>query len=292
MRPVLEQLESRIVPSAVNIFDHGGHALSAPAVDNVYIGPAAAQQTAFDILTHTLVGPYAQVMSAAYGVGQGTLRTSLALPTVTATTNEQVQQVLQALIANGTLPPPTAQTVEMVYLPAKPTDAFAVNDAAYHSAFFLPNGQEVPYAVTWPLTVGVQTDAVAHEFAESVTDAVFNGWYGADYTQEVCDVLGGQNWQLNGFTVATIAGPNGQPIPGQVDGIRPAPPPLPPVPPPPPVAPPVSPPVASPVQTWLDVWSGFVTRLESLFTDLVTFRFQPNWSSLSMFWSNWSSWGV
>lgn len=222
MRPTLEQLEDRLVPS-VTITDHGGAILAHPEINNVFVGVASNQQAQMGGLAQVLAGPYAALL-APYGVGTGTLHSSTLLPAAVAPTNAAMQQLLASEIAANLIPPPDANSLYMVYLPQKPSDSFAVNADAYHGSFMLPGGETVAYAVMWPQAAD-ETAGAAHEFAEASTDPVpGTGWFGVDTTQEVCDILGGQRWILDGYSVATVAGPDGTPLPGQNSPPPPSPP--------------------------------------------------------------------
>src|SRR6267143_4374103 len=126
VRLELEALEDRLAPA---ITYHGGNLLPHVEVQAVYLGSDWASNPTYTQQTHTLDGflknlvggPYMDMLSAAgYNVGRGTADLGkiapLALDKRAALSDHAIQQDVQSLIANGTLKPPDANRLYIVFV--------------------------------------------------------------------------------------------------------------------------------------------------------------------------------
>jgi hypothetical protein len=206
MKPILEQLESRLCLTAV--IDHNGPVLSSPQLAALYVG--VAPQNDFMAI---LAGPYAQ-KATPYGVGAGAFVGSASVPNPGPISDSGVQALLALEIQSGKLPAPGPNSAYLVLLPANVTDPNQANGSGYHSYFML-GGHPVVYGVNYPQSfpgLGGESIPEAHEFIEMVTDPLLNAWYGAGgLTQEPADLF---NWVpavVAGYTVSQFALPDGSP---------------------------------------------------------------------------------
>ena len=202
MTPVLEQLESRLTPTA--ILNHGGPVLAHPQISNIYAGGST-----YEALSPVAAGDYA-ALAAPYGVGPGAYLGSTTVPNPGTLSNAGMQALIAKEIASGAVPQPGPYSLYMVSLAQPVTDSFAASFVAYHSWFTLPDGQAVVYGVVWPSAVG--SLSYTHEVIEAATDPFASAWYGAGgLAQECADVEAWQSFVLDGQAVCQFALPDGSP---------------------------------------------------------------------------------
>lgn len=228
IRPMLETLEDRTIPS-VNIIYSGGPTIPHVQVNNIVMGPQPINTTAF---VQDLVRDYLPLLGSYYGIGAGTLRSSISVaPLPGNPSNAQIQNFILQEINSGALPLPNGNQVYLTFLaPGQSTSELAGSDATgYHSNFSVYHDASgyhiatvVPYGtpilpVYYAVSTGISTISItaSHELAESVTDP--NGMGFRDPTNpfggEVADIyefLGSFN--MDGFPVSVLSGPQGQKI--------------------------------------------------------------------------------
>jgi hypothetical protein len=182
----------------------------------------AAQIDAFFdfILTSQFMDLLAEYNAPTTTIGRGSrvasVRVSAREPgTVTGgvrqVTDSQIQQALQGWVADGTIPPVTANTLYFVYLPP---DVVSVDGASqscqdycgYHNHI----NKSVFYAVEPYITcVGCDfggildslTKVSSHELAEAVTDPALDAWWDSTSGDEIGDICNATTARLGGFLV-------------------------------------------------------------------------------------------
>lgn len=122
---------------------------------------------------------------AEYGVTSTTVGTAVVLPTAPASsvTDDEIQALLSARIADGTLPAANGKTIYVLFYPQATTitrtgTKSCVDFAAYHG-WTKVGGQDAPYAVipqcsssSLPSTLPALTVSASHEITEAVTDPI------------------------------------------------------------------------------------------------------------------------
>jgi hypothetical protein len=205
---------------------NGGPLLAAVEVFTVFWGDSwqAAAGAAltnqlngfFDfVLASELIDQLAEYSTQQTTIGHGTragTATITSPPLGTSITDQAIQQTLQNLIANGTVPSPDANTLYFLYLP--PNVAVALGGSrscqgfcGYHNDV----GGSVYYAVMpYPGCSGCAgglalldalTTTSSHELCEAITDPIpGQGWY--DETNgEIGDICAWQTKPLGDYTV-------------------------------------------------------------------------------------------
>jgi hypothetical protein len=126
-------------------------------------------------------------------------------------TDLQIQQALQGWVADGTIPPVSANTLYFVYLPP---DVVSVDGGSqscqdycgYHNHI----NQSLFYAVEPYITCqgcdfgGIQdslTKVSSHELAEAVTDPALTAWWDDGSGDEIGDICNSKTARLGGFLV-------------------------------------------------------------------------------------------
>ncbi len=213
VRPTLEVLEDRTVPTSITY--HGGPTIPHVQVNNIVMGPQSLDAGA---LVRALVQDYLPLMGPYYGIGAGTLRSSINVaPLPGNPTDGQIQSFLLQEIRSGAVPPPGPNQLYMVFL--APGQAVPdVGFLSYHGYFFTPGIGAIYYAVVYGAP-GQTSISASHELAESVTDPDgFSGYIDLSLdggaNGEVADIYQSVNatFPLNGYPVAVLSGPQGQPI--------------------------------------------------------------------------------
>jgi hypothetical protein len=177
-------------------------------------------------LMQALVQDYLPLLGSHYGIGAGSLRSSIRVaPLPGNPTDGQIQNLLQTEINNGSIPPPDGKQLYFVFLaPGQNTPAGAEIAGGYHGLAFVQVGTAhlpiyycVVAAVSDPLTSSQSLSLVAsHELAEAVTDPFIGTGY-IDPSKggqgEIADIEEGQMpFLLNGLAVVPLSGPQGQMI--------------------------------------------------------------------------------
>lgn len=219
----VELLEQRDVPSAFQY--HGGPLLHNPEVNNIYIAGSENE----DALTQVVAGDYMKVLSPYYGVGPGGWHSSTTAPNLGPFVSDyappgQLSQ-LQTLIVwdmlTGQTPLPSANDEYVIHLaPGEhvlaPWNQWDIGVfAGYHSTMYIGT-YAIPYAVVLDQGDTVKTAEVfSHEVAEAATDPVVfptlgigTGWQTAWPGWEIGDIYAWEGWQLDGFTVQVLSGPD------------------------------------------------------------------------------------
>lgn len=232
IKPILEVLEDRTVPTDVVTF-HGGSVLTSAQVININAAPAD------DAVTQLAPKLYNAGLQQ-YGAGIAGLAASFSAPPISGggVSNAQVFTALSAFIAAH--PPTTGQELYVWYLsPGQElTDA---NVRGWHSTLTV-NGQTAIVAVVTDQSTYVGT----HEILEAVTDPVLGtGWFAGDSFHEIGDIGSWMMW--GGYSVC---------VPANRDGTLFA---LPPSPTPQPVPQPVPP--LNPLVAWEQAWEAEVDAL-------------------------------
>jgi hypothetical protein len=225
-RPMLEVLEDRTAPS-VNIVYGGGPTIPHVQVNNIVTGPQQVDTTA---LTQALVRDYLPLLTPYYGVGAGTLRSTInAAPFAGNPSNAQIQNLIVQELNSGAIPPPDGNQVYFVYLaPGQSVSGFQGTEttgyhancyvfhdvSGYHLASLFPFGVQilpVYYAVSFG--VGSVSMTASHELAEAVTDPAGTGYRDPSNSNggEVADIyeLAG-SFALDGYAVNILSSPQGQ----------------------------------------------------------------------------------
>ncbi len=225
-RPFLESLEDRTVPS-VAITYGGGPTISHVQVNNIVMGSQSVNTTS---LTQMLVSDYLPMLGRNYGIGAGTLRSTITLaPLPGSPSNIQIQNLILQEINSGAVPPPDGNQAYLVFLaPSQVVSGFQGTDTGgYHSGFYVTHDASGYHPITYfslgtqvlPIYYGVSfgtdpTSIIAsHELAEIVTDPSGSGY--RDPTQsnggEVADIYEfASPLYLNGYPVSILSDPHGQ----------------------------------------------------------------------------------
>lgn len=228
-RPTLEALEDRTAP-AVDIVFSGGPTIPHVQVNNIVMGAQPVDTTA---LMQDLVRDYLPLLQTYYGVGAGTLRSSVSVAPFSGNPNNtDIQHFILSEINNGVVPPPDGNQVYFMFLaPGQSVSNFAGTDTTgYHSNFYVthdatgyhmatvvPLGTPlipVYYGVSLGTTNSVSVTA-SHELAESVTDPQGTGFRDPTnpFGGEVADIYEFlPPFTLDGYAVSVLSGPQGQKI--------------------------------------------------------------------------------
>jgi hypothetical protein len=230
VRPTLEVLEDRTAPS-VNVGFGGGPTIPNVQVNNIVMGPQQVNTTA---LMQDLVRDYLPLLGTYYGIGAGSLRSSISVsPFAGNPSLGQIQSFIVQEINSGAVPPPDGNQVYFVFLPpGQSVNPFVGSDmtgfhsnfwvyhdgSGYHSSNIFVGGQQpIPVYFAVSFGTGNESQVVSHELAESVTDPTGMGYRDPSNPDggEVADIyelLPG--FTLDGFQVAVLSGPQGQEITG------------------------------------------------------------------------------
>jgi hypothetical protein len=229
--PCLEVLEDRTAP-AVHITYQGGLTIPHVQVNNVVMGSQPINTTA---LMQALVKDYLPLLRPYYGIGAGSLRSSINLaPLAGNPTDAQVRNLLAQDISAGALPAPDDSQAYFVFLaPGQTISGPPGPVASYHSSFPM-SLHGTPVLVNYALITGPYSNSVAvsHELAEVVTDPEAPTGYidlNLGGGGEVADIYAGSMppFLLDGYQVAVLSGPAGQVIalhpgaPGQPPSTQP-----------------------------------------------------------------------
>jgi hypothetical protein len=227
IRPTLEVLEDRTAPS-VDIVYSGGPTIQHAQVNNIVMG---AQPMNTTVLMQDLVRDYLPLLGPYYGVGAGTLRSSMSVaPFIGMPSNAGIQNYLVQEMNKGAIPAPGGNQVYFIFLPPGQTvsdvagtettgyhsNFYVYHDASgYHAASVVPYGTQlipVYYAVSLGTSPSLSVTA-SHELAESVTDPNGTGFRDPTnpYGGEVADIYEFlAPFALDGFPVSQLSGPQGQ----------------------------------------------------------------------------------
>jgi hypothetical protein len=237
-RPTLEVLEDRTAPT-VNIFYSGGPTIPHVQVNDIVMGAQTVNTT---VLMQDLVRDYLPLLRSYYGIGAGTLRSSMSVaPFIGTPTNAGIQNYLVQQMNKGAIPVPGGNQVYFLFLPPGQTvsDVIGTGTTGYHSNFYVyhnasgyhianvvPAGtQVIPvyYAVSLGSTPSISMTA-SHELAETVTDPNGTGFRDPlnPFGGEVADIYESlPPFFVDGFAVSVLSGPQGQQI-GLGGGIPPS----------------------------------------------------------------------
>jgi hypothetical protein len=212
----------------------GGPIVKCPLIYNSFWGPlwsnAAHQALANQINQFTqdlLQSKFMNVLSQyglLGGVGSGVFVRASFLPGVPSTlTVSSYESIIQQCINASAFPQPVnlqtnaSAPVLMIYL----DDQTVINgggrqlnfpgapDIGYHDSFVTSNGQPCPYAfMAYFSNVSSTTVVASHEFAEMVTDPLYNAWTPDHAFHEIGDYCEGNNSTITvsgrTWTVQTI----------------------------------------------------------------------------------------
>jgi hypothetical protein len=213
-------------PPAARLTYRNGPLLESVQVFTAFWGPdwatgdlatlAGQLNTFFDtILVGALMDQLTEYDVPGHGIGKGT---RIGTATITSPTLRQsasdtaVQKMLQARIADGTLPAATPNTLYFVYLPpgvvsVQGGSRSCTQFCGYHSDV---SGQIFYAVMPYPGCAGcvgsldvlaAVTSTSSHELCEAITDAVpGSGWYD-DVNGEIGDICAWQTKELDGYTV-------------------------------------------------------------------------------------------
>ena len=209
---------------------HNGPVLTAAQVVTIFWGAAWAQPAQsglipqlnqfFDfILTSSLLDLMAEYSVPGQTIGHGT---RVGTVTITATepgggagqvSDAQIQQALQIWIANGTVPPVTANTLYFVYLPPGVISTLgAIQSCQAFCGYHNQISGNIFYAVEPFLTCagctfgnGQAFDSLtkvsSHELCEAITDPALNAWFDDATGNENGDICNSTQQQLGGYTI-------------------------------------------------------------------------------------------
>jgi hypothetical protein len=222
VRPTLEVLEDRTVPT--NITYHGGPTIPHVQVNNIVMGPQPVDTGA---LMQALVQDYLPLLGPYYGIGAGTLRSSITVsPLAGVPSDLQIQTLLVQEIKSGALPPPDSSQLYVIFLAPNQivSDYAGTPTTGYHGSIpgYLLNGNPFSAPIYYAVNFGGTSQPVelsaSHELAEAVTDPDgFTGYLdrglsggSAGEVADIYDTLLG--FPLDGFQVSILSGPQGQKV--------------------------------------------------------------------------------
>lgn len=211
VRPTLEVLEDRIVPT--NITYHGGPTIPHVQVTNIVMG---AQPFDPNALVQALVSDYLPLLGPNYGIGAGTLRSSINVSPLPGNPGlTQIDDFLMQEIKSGAVPPPGPNQVYMIFLAPGQTFGGGSEPLGFHGVN--ENSFEKIYYAVVDGTPGQASQTASHELAEAVTDPdVASGFNDPNlgYAGEVADIYELQNltFPLDGYQMSVLSGPQGQKI--------------------------------------------------------------------------------
>ena len=244
----LEHASMNVLAPGAHLTYHNGPVISAVEVVAIFWGAAWAQpaQSAliawlnqfFDfILTSPYIDLLAEYSVAGHAIGHGhrisTVTMSSSEPGAGGVVSDaQIQQALQAWIANGSVPPTTANTLYFVYLPPGVSSTLGPDQSCqvfcgYHSHI---NGAIYyavePYITCLGCSFGQIRDSLtkvsSHELCEAITDPALSAWWDDSTGNEIGDICNGTALQFGGFTIQSewsnqanncLSQPAGQPGP-------------------------------------------------------------------------------
>jgi hypothetical protein len=226
VRPTLEVLEDRTAPAADILFS-GGPTIPHVQVNNIVMGAQPLDTTA---LMQNLVRDYLPLLGGYYGIGAGSLRSSVSVaPFAGDPSIAQVQSFIVQEMNSGAVPPPDGNQLYFVFLPPGQSvggmgeagatgyhsNFWVYQDAAgYHISNIFPAGTQ-PIPIYYAVSFGTNEVSVtaSHELAESVTDPTGTGYrdptnpYGGEVA-DIYELLA--PFTLDGYQVAVLSGPQGQ----------------------------------------------------------------------------------
>lgn len=210
VRPTLEVLEDRIVPT--NITYHGGPTIPHVQVTNIVMGAQTIDTTA---LMQALLRDYLPFLGPDYGIGAGTLLSSINVPPLANPTVDQIQLFLMQEIKSGAVPPPGPNQLYMVFLPPGQTFGGGSEPLGFHGVE--ENTFEKIFFAVVDGTPGQASMTASHELAEAVTDPEVGSGFNDPFlggAGEVADIYQLQNltFPLDGYPVSVLSGPRGQKI--------------------------------------------------------------------------------
>ncbi len=214
-----------------NLTYHGGAVLQAVEVVPIYWGASWASGTDaqlatqldafFDfILTSQFMDLLAEYNTPTTTIGRGSRLASARVSTsepgtivggVRQITDAQIQQALQGWVADGTIPPVTANTLYFVYLPpdvvsVDGTSKSCQDYCGYHnhinkSLFYAVE----PYITCAGCNFGGILDSLtkvsSHELAEAVTDPALDAWWDPASGNEIGDICNATTARLGTYLV-------------------------------------------------------------------------------------------
>jgi hypothetical protein len=236
VRPSLEQLEGRLVPSVTR---GPGPVLDHVEVETVFVGDAwqtnpylAQQAQSINQFFAEITNSTYMDMLAEYGIGRGSLRQQDFIPQVSAPghdatlanylTDQSIQYMLNINISdpNSTVNYPDANTVYFVFTqPGVSVDVTSINHwAGYHTSFIDDRNELVNYAVVpYPRDLTAEgglssfdqiTATSSHELAEAATDPTLpRAWFDATAPGgegEIADLADGLQGRYLGYQVQPL----------------------------------------------------------------------------------------
>ncbi len=215
-------------PAAAQLTYRGGPLLTSVRVITVFWGDAwtqAPQQGTVSslndffqfIVASTYLDQMAEYSVPGQAIGRGALAGTATIPDALAATvtDEAVQQLVEGRVADGSLPPATANSLYFVFLPPGVTVVSGNEQSCqvfcgYHDR----SAGGLYYAVVpWPDCSGclgglqpldALTSVASHELGEAITDPVpGQGWYD-DSNGENGDICAWQNKTLGAYTVQKL----------------------------------------------------------------------------------------
>lgn len=178
------QYQTAYPPTLPTVVPGSGRVLANPAVVPIFFSSDSLQSSIVTFLQAYLGRSAAWKIMSEYGVGAGTVSAPVVLtPTPAALTDPGVQSLLNARIADGTLPRPTANTLYAIYFPTATTITFGSDTSCktfggYHYAAELPDGTRYPYIVVprCGRGLGSVTATTSHELTEAATDPLLTSY--------------------------------------------------------------------------------------------------------------------
>jgi len=217
----------RVAPPAVaQLTYRGGPLLTAVEVFSLFWGAAwqdgTLMQSLNAFLQFVVTSPYidqlGEYSTAQQKIGHGRYAGTLVVTDPAPGTNvadSALQQLLAQQVAKNTVPPPTPNTLYVVFLPSGVTvtagsDRSCQVFCGYHDR----SSRQLYYAVLpYPDCAGclgglapldALTSVCSHELAEAITDPVpGQGWYD-DVNGEIGDICAWQNKKLGAYTVQRL----------------------------------------------------------------------------------------
>ena len=199
----------------------GGPVVYCPSVYTSFWGPSwtgsnATLASQLNQFMHDLItsGPWMNILTQ-YGVsGAGLFAQASFLEFVPSTlTVPSYQEIFQSCINAGLIPEPAnvnnskTATVMMVFLDqnviinggGRQLNFQGAPDAGYHDSFTTAAGNPFMYAFTEFSDINSITTIMSHEFAEMITDPLYNAWTPDHAGHEIGDYC---SWQETDITVS------------------------------------------------------------------------------------------
>jgi hypothetical protein len=212
-------------PPKPHLTYYNGPLLSAVQVFSIFWGPAwqgvqaplvnQLNQFFQSILVSSLIDQLAEYSVPNYPIGHGTLvgTATITNPLGSSITDAAIQQTLQQLITQKTVPQPTKNSLYFFYMPpgvqvVMGGSASCTAFCGYHSQI----GGSIFYAVMpFPdcsgclgslQTFTALTSTSSHELCESITDPIpGSGWYDYGLNKEIGDECAWMTKIVSGYTV-------------------------------------------------------------------------------------------